>query len=187
MHDELLAEGEQQQQNFAHVERYLKQSGEGCTVFLNVKDPRWKDGEGNKSLEILRMRIEGADAWSFEYAMYLNNSNFLRQAHVLMLVATHNLATTRDLEAPLLEHLDAYGRYCQAATTAIHLFRTGHTRLWGQTQADCIIILDSGELLHSERRGEARIREDWHFLASKKGYGDDVKGVRFRAGNISLL
>ena len=187
MHGQLLAEGEQQQQNFAYVGQYLEQSGDGCTVFLNVKDPRWDGGKGNKSLEILRVRIDSAEDWSLDGANKGNNSDFLRGAHVLMLVAAHNLATTRDLEAPLLAHLDEYGGCCQAMTNAYHLFGTGHTRLWGQTQADCIIILDNGELLHSERRGEARIREDWHVLASKKGYGDDVKGVRFRVGNISLL
>ena len=186
MHAELLAEGLKQQQNFAEVQEYLERPGQGCTMFLLLKDPTWRDGQGNKPLGILRARINAGE-WSSDGAQAGDNSAFLQRAPVLMLLAAHNWVTTRDAEASLLGHLDEYGPHCQAANNAMSLFDLGGTRLWGQTQADCIIILDNGELLHSERRGEARIREDWHVLASKKGYGDDVKGVRFRVGNISLL
>ena len=183
MNDQLSAEGLQQQQNFAEVEEYLQQPGQGCTMFLLLKDPRWCDGHGNKPLGILRARINAGD-WSFDGAQARDNSAFLRRAPVVMLLAAHNWSTTRDADAPLVAHAAEYGRHCRAANNAEALLQLGTTRLFGQTQANCIVLLDDGRLLCSEREGEARIVGGWPGYACDLGYEGDDAGVRFRVGII---
>lgn len=183
MHGQLLAEGLQQQQNFGEVEEYLQQPGQGCTMFLLLKDPRWRDGQGNKPLGILRARINAGE-WSFDGYKAQDNSAFLRRAPVLTLLAAHNWATTRDADAPLVAHADEHGRHCRAAINAYQLLVTGDTRLFGQTQANCIFVLDDGRLLCSEREGEARIVGGWRKYAYDLGYESDDAGVRFRVGII---
>jgi hypothetical protein len=183
MHGQLLAEGLQQQQNFGEVEEYLQQPGQGCTMFLLLKDPRWRDGQGNKPLGILRARINAGE-WSFDGYKAQDNSAFLRRAPVLTLLAAHNWATTRDADAPLVAHADEHGRHCRAAINAYHLLVTGDTRLFGQTQANCIFVLDDGRLLCSEREGEARIVGGWRKYAYDLGYESDDAGVRIRVGII---
>ena len=186
MHGQLLAEGLQQQQNFAEVQEYLERSDQGCTMFLLLKDPRWREGHGNKPLGILRARINAGE-WSFDGAQARDNSAFLLRAPVLILLAAHNWVTTRDADASLLEHQDEYGRHCRAANNAEALYQLGTTRLFGQTQANCIFLLDDGRLLCSEREGEARIVGGWRQHAYDLGYERDDAGVRFRVGIISSL
>ena len=184
---ELLAEGLKQQQNFAEVQEYLERPGQGCAMFLLLKDPTWRDGQGNKPLGILRARINAGE-WSSDGAQAGDNSAFLQRAPVLMLVAAHNWVTTRNPNAPLVGHMDEYGDKCQAAVNATTLlYDRGHTRLFGQVQANCIFVLDDGRILCSEREGEACIVGGWRRYAYNLGYEDDDAGVRFRVGNISSL
>ena len=91
-------------------------------------------------------------------------------------VLANNYATTMDINAPLLRHMNQYGPSAQATINADALYNLGGTRLVGQAQCDMFFVLDNGTVLQSAREGDAAITGGFVGRARALGY-DEPDGV----------